>query len=205
MKNFNILDCTLRDGGYYNNWNFEIPLINNYLQAIALSKIDVAEVGFRFIKKNKPIVLVLNAISPIPEKYIDAYIVCHTLRLLSDIEKYRKLKKFIITPYSSFSKNIKSRINTKKILNFGLQVKNKRFKFEKNYVVLPNSLAITYALGICTSGNAEKIFLAGLDGYSLNNPKNFEVDEVLQSYKLQKASKKICSLTPTNYKVKSIN
>ena len=158
-----------------------------------------------FIKKNKPIVLVLNAISPIPEKYIDAHIVCHTLRLLSDIEKYKKLKKFIITPYSSFSKNIKSRINTKKILDFGLQVKNKKFEFEKNYVVLPNSLAITYALGICTSGNAEKIFLAGLDGYSLNNPKNFEVDEVLQSYKLQKESKKICSLTPTNYKVKSIN
>ena len=22
MKNIKILDCTLRDGGYYNNWNF---------------------------------------------------------------------------------------------------------------------------------------------------------------------------------------
>ena len=31
---FNILDCTLRDGGYYNNWNFEKELVNDYLNAI---------------------------------------------------------------------------------------------------------------------------------------------------------------------------
>ena len=44
----------------------------------------------RFIKKYKPIVLVLNAINPIPKKYIFAHIVCHTLRLLSDIGKYKR-------------------------------------------------------------------------------------------------------------------
>ena len=26
-----ILDCTLRDGGYYNDWNFSKELIENYL------------------------------------------------------------------------------------------------------------------------------------------------------------------------------
>ncbi len=158
----------------------------------------------RFIKKNNPIVFVLNAISPIPNKYINAHVVCHTLRLLSDIDKYRKLKNYLITPYSTFSKNIKSKIKTKKILNFGLHVKNKRFKFEKDYVVLPNSLAITYALGICTSGNCKKIFLAGLDGYSENSPKKYEMDELFQNYKLEKMCKKIYTLTPTNYKIKMI-
>ena len=35
MKNkFKILDCTLRDGGYSNNWNFEKKLVNEYLKAI---------------------------------------------------------------------------------------------------------------------------------------------------------------------------
>ncbi len=159
----------------------------------------------RFIKKNKPIVFVLNAISPIPNKYINAHVVCHTLRLLSDIDKYRKLKNYLITPYSTFSKNIKSKIKTKKILNFGLHVKNKRFKFEKDYVVVPNSLAITYALGICTSGICKKIFLAGLDGYSDTSPKKYEMDELFQNYKLEKMSKKIYTLTPTNYKIKMIN
>ena len=34
MKNnkINLLDCTLRDGGYYNNWFFTKELINEYLK-----------------------------------------------------------------------------------------------------------------------------------------------------------------------------
>lgn len=158
----------------------------------------------KFIKKYKPIVLVLNAINPIPKKYIFAHIVCHTLRLLSDIDKYKKFNKYLITPYSSFSKNIKSKINSKNVLDFGLQVKNKRFKFEKNYVVLPNSLAISYALGISTSGEAKNIYLAGLDGYNDNSPKKYEMDDLFQNYKLEAKSKKIISLTPTNYKINTI-
>ena len=82
----------------------------------------------RFIKKYKPVVLVLNAINPIPKKYVFAHIVCHTLRLLSDVDKYKKINKNLITPFSSFSKNIKSKISSDNILDFGLQVKNKKFK-----------------------------------------------------------------------------
>ncbi len=159
----------------------------------------------RFIKKYRPIVLVLNAINPIPKKYVFAHIVCHTLRLLSDIGKYKKLNKNLITPYSSFSKNVKSKINSKKVLDFGLQIKNKKFKFEKNYVVLPNSLAISYALGISTSGNAKNIYLAGLDGYYEDSPKKFETEDLFLNYKLEKQSKKIFSLTKTNYKIKKVS
>ena len=158
----------------------------------------------KFILKNKPIVFVLNAIKPVPEKYIDARIVCHTLRLLSDIDKYKKFNTNLITPYSSFSKNVKSRIKFKNVLDFGLQVKNYKFKFEENFVILPNSLAITYALGICTSGDSKRIFLIGLDGYAQNNPKKFAMDELFQNYKLENKAKKIFSLTPTNYKIKVI-
>jgi len=158
----------------------------------------------RFIKKHKPIVLVLNAINTIPKKYVFAHIVCHTLRLLSDVSKYKKINKNLITPFSSFSKNIKSKINTNNILDFGLQVKNKKFKFEKNYVVLPNSLAITYALGVSTSGEAKNIYLAGLDGYNDDSPKKFEMDDLFQNYKLEKKSINIFSLTKTNYKIRKI-
>ena len=158
----------------------------------------------KFIQKNKPIVLVLNAINQIPKKYVYANIVCHPLRLLSDIDKYKKSNKYLITPFSSISKNIKTRINSKKLLNFGLQVKNQKFRFEKNFVVLPNSLAFTYTLGICTSGKCKKIFLAGLDGYSKTSPKKFEMDDVLQNYNLEKQARKIVSLTPTNYRIRTI-
>ena len=38
-KKFKILDCTLRDGGYYNNWNFSIKLIQDYLNIILDQKL----------------------------------------------------------------------------------------------------------------------------------------------------------------------
>ena len=168
------------------------------------SMVKYKEKIIKFIKKNKPVVFVLNAINPIPKQYVHANVVCHTLRLLSDIEKYKQSNKYLITPFSSFSKKIKSKISKNKILNFGLQVRNNRFKFEKNYAVLPNSLAITYTLGICTSGQCKKIFFAGLDGYSKSSPKKFEMEDVLQNYRLEKKARKIISLTPTNYKIKTL-
>jgi len=46
-----ILDCTLRDGGYYNSWDFDPLVVSNYLQAMADSKIDYVELGLRNFSK----------------------------------------------------------------------------------------------------------------------------------------------------------
>ena len=43
------IDCTLRDGGYYNNWDFDKELINDYLKAISYTSINYVEIGFRSI------------------------------------------------------------------------------------------------------------------------------------------------------------
>jgi 4-hydroxy 2-oxovalerate aldolase len=45
-----LLDCTLRDGGYYNDWDFATPLIDTYLHAMAQSRVPVVELGFRFLE-----------------------------------------------------------------------------------------------------------------------------------------------------------
>jgi 4-hydroxy 2-oxovalerate aldolase len=44
-----VLDCTLRDGGYYNSWDFPVPLIEDYLLAMKAAQVDVVELGFRFL------------------------------------------------------------------------------------------------------------------------------------------------------------
>jgi len=44
-----ILDCSLRDGGYYTQWEFSIPMIKRYLAAMSALEIDVVEIGFRFL------------------------------------------------------------------------------------------------------------------------------------------------------------
>tara|TARA_Y100001970_G_scaffold219769_1_gene269748 strand:+ start:34980 stop:36578 length:1599 start_codon:yes stop_codon:yes gene_type:complete len=42
-----ILDCTLRDGGYYNDWSFNKDLVDRYLQAMSLCNVDIVELGLR--------------------------------------------------------------------------------------------------------------------------------------------------------------
>lgn len=42
-----ILDCTLRDGGYYTNWDFDKQLVDNYLENTNKLPIDYLEVGYR--------------------------------------------------------------------------------------------------------------------------------------------------------------
>lgn len=45
-----LLDCTLRDGGYYNKWDFEDNVIDTYIRNLNALPIDYIEVGYR----NKP-------------------------------------------------------------------------------------------------------------------------------------------------------
>ena len=52
-KKFILLDCTLRDGGYYNNWDFNEINIQKYLNLINQTPIKFVELGFRFSEKLK--------------------------------------------------------------------------------------------------------------------------------------------------------
>jgi isopropylmalate/homocitrate/citramalate synthase len=46
-----ILDCTLRDGGYYNNWDFRAAVVDRYLRSMQAASIDVIEIGFRYLPR----------------------------------------------------------------------------------------------------------------------------------------------------------
>ena len=52
-QDITFLDCTLRDGGYYNNWNFKIDLIEKYLNVMSEIKVDYVEIGFRSLDKKE--------------------------------------------------------------------------------------------------------------------------------------------------------
>ncbi len=48
-----MLDCTLRDGGYYNEWNFSRQLVDRYLQALSSARVDAVEIGFRLLPEDR--------------------------------------------------------------------------------------------------------------------------------------------------------
>lgn len=47
-----LLDCTLRDGGYYNSWDFPKEMIEKYLLAMHSIHVDFIELGFRSLSKS---------------------------------------------------------------------------------------------------------------------------------------------------------
>jgi len=46
-----ILDCTIRDGGYLNNWNFDKGLVKDIYNSLSKANIDIIELGFITPKK----------------------------------------------------------------------------------------------------------------------------------------------------------
>ena len=46
-SNIKLLDCTLRDGGYYTDWLFDEDLIQSYFDACNSKFIDICEIGLR--------------------------------------------------------------------------------------------------------------------------------------------------------------
>ena len=34
MKKISLLDCTLRDGGYYTNWNFNVEMVKDLISIV---------------------------------------------------------------------------------------------------------------------------------------------------------------------------
>ncbi|WP_010228313.1 beta/alpha barrel domain-containing protein [Gillisia marina] len=47
MENLKILDCTLRDGGYYTGWDFEDKLTEIYFESFNDLPVDYLEIGYR--------------------------------------------------------------------------------------------------------------------------------------------------------------
>lgn len=76
-KSLTIIDCTLRDGGYYNNWDFEPGTVQKYLAAMASSGIDMVEIGFRL----KPAHTFLGAFAYSTDDYLAALNVPPGLKL----------------------------------------------------------------------------------------------------------------------------
>ena len=156
-----------------------------------------------FIKKRKPFVIALNAQKHINEKLINLRASCQTLRIMSDISMFKKITQPLVLPFDRLPTQQKKKFKKLKIFNYGLEVKLGKFNFGKKSSIITNSLTLVYALAIANSGKAKKIYLSGLDGYSIEDPRRREMDETLEVYSSLKKKSELVSITPTRYKIKS--
>ena len=63
MSDIKLLDCTLRDGGYINNWHWGFGAARRVIQALTRAGTDIVEVGFlRNVEGYDPDISVCNTI-----------------------------------------------------------------------------------------------------------------------------------------------
>lgn len=52
MNACTVIDCTLRDGGYYNSWDFPPAVVDGYLKAMVAAGVPVVELGLRSLSNS---------------------------------------------------------------------------------------------------------------------------------------------------------
>ncbi len=68
MSRIKLLDCTLRDGGYVNDWNFGVDVIEKCIDNLEKSRADIIEIGFLKDEKYKKDRTVYNDVAQISEQ-----------------------------------------------------------------------------------------------------------------------------------------
>tara|TARA_B100000686_G_scaffold96877_1_gene103593 strand:+ start:16390 stop:17991 length:1602 start_codon:yes stop_codon:yes gene_type:complete len=144
-----ILDCTLRDGGYYTGWDFEENLVQKYLNSVSKTSIELIELGFRFpkgISQKGPFAYSLDSYIDnlnLPEK--QEYCVMINAADYTDID----LKDF--QTLSSTKERKSSRISLIRIaVNFD------DFRIAKSQAFFLNSLGYKVAINLMQSHSKEE-------------------------------------------------
>lgn len=153
----------------------------------------------RYICDKKPLVLALNTTNAIKAELIDLRVACHPVRLMADCDTHTRLPQPLITPYSMLPSNVQASLAHKEVLDFGLNVQADTFEFSDTHCTVPTSLVVAYALAIATSGQANRILMAGFDGYGADDPRSQEMKTLLERYQQADSALPLTSITPTRY------
>ncbi|MFV3306298.1 aldolase catalytic domain-containing protein [Pseudomonas sp. NY15181] len=155
----------------------------------------------QYIRRARPVVLALNTQTDIAPELIDLRAACHPLRLMADGAEHLQLPQPLITPAGMLPEDVRVSLQGKTLLDFGLSIDKQGFGFHARHCTLPTSLVAAYALAVAASGNARRVLLAGFDGYPGEDPRNVEVNDVLEAFLAHDATPELLAVTPTRYQI----
>ena len=154
-----------------------------------------------YIRRAKPFVIALNTQSDIASELIDARAACHPFRLMADCQEHVRLPQPLITPAHMLPGEVRAALGGKRMLDYGISVQPGVFEFAGKHCILPTSLVAAYALAVAASGKAARTLLAGFDGYSADDPRTLEVNQLLEAYQHVPGAPELLAITPTRYQI----
>ncbi|MDC3122160.1 aldolase [Prochlorococcus sp. AH-716-J21] len=158
-----------------------------------------------FIKKKSLKVIALNTNELVDNDLIDLRVASHPMRLLSDINKHKEFSHPLVTPLSMLPASYFTKLKSKQIFDYGLGLsENGEFECHDQYCVIPSPLVLAYALAMVVSGKVRRIYLAGFDGYLVDDQRNYEVNDLITNFKNSFSEIELISITPSIYKGLSV-
>jgi len=154
-----------------------------------------------YIKNNQPAVLVLNMKKEIPVDLVTAYIACHPSRIMIEVGSYKNLEAPLILPLTQFSKFLGEALTEVEILDYGLGLVKNGIQIGAKGCGVEQPLAIGYALAVATQAGVKGINLVGFDGYSADDPRQEEMNDLIHAYSSDPNAIQLLSLTPTSYDI----
>lgn len=176
MKNL-ILDCTLRDGGYINNWRFNEEFLTEYKSKMEKMKIDFIEIGF-INKTNKykdEIVGVSKILSESDIKFFEDY--DFKIAVMGDFKDFnmdilkKKLKIDLVRV--AFHK-----YDMKEALDLCVEIKKLGYKVSVNAMAITNYSMeeLHNLLDFINNNELDILYLADSYGSLKNNDIKFYID-----------------------------
>jgi 4-hydroxy 2-oxovalerate aldolase len=155
----------------------------------------------RYIKKNAPAVLFLNINRFLSHELGRATLVSHETRALFDVQQYHNLNHPIVLPMARLGKLIKNQLKRLDILDYGLTLEHGSFSIGAYGCRLEWPVVIAYALSVATQAGGSRISLVGFDGYSADDPRQEEMNEIFLAYSSLPVKLGVTTLTPSTYRI----
>ena len=142
MNKIKLLDCTLRDGGYYTDWNFDDTLVEAYAESMENLPIDYVEVGYRSI----PLKGYLGQYFYCPEYVLErlkSLMPSKELTIILNEKDIRPkhIKEGLLNPCKSYVSMIRiaiDPINMERAIELAKEVKKAGFKVAFNVMYMSN-------------------------------------------------------------------
>lgn len=154
-----------------------------------------------FIEREKLIVIVLNAKSLLPPDKITAYATCNPMRMAVEGGMYVARGRPVIMPVAALSPSARETLTDVPMLDYGLTIEAGQFRPEDQGCVAPHQLVAAYALAFANAAGAERILLAGFDGFTPSEYRHKVMLEVFDLYGRTPGLAPLRAVTPTSYPI----
>lgn len=156
---------------------------------------------YSYVQRRRPVVLCLNFIESFPEEMVNAYVACHTMRLLTNADRFTTSNRPLIMPLNAAPVTVRCKLENVEICDYGMRIEDGVFEASPTYCTIPAMRVLAYALALGMAVRPRRILLAGFDGFDQGDPRQQELIKIFDCYTQSAKAVPLLAVTPTTFPV----